>query len=423
MKLKVLWVTPVLTYDAADFLGVAALGSGGWISTMSSKLSQFTESIELHILTMLDSEIATTSTAIINNVSYHFLNAKGSVFKDKHSIASPLKVIINSLQPDIIDIQGVEFHYAKYIPSLSGDAKCVATLQGIISQISHHYKGGLDFWDEVTNRTIRDNLSFDGISERKLKYFRRGQSEVEALKNINHYIGRTSWDKAQSLAINANASYYHNQRVIREEFTRVNWDVAKCKRFSIFVSQGHAPFKGLHQVIKAMSLLRVKYPYISLVVAGRSKMSGSYKDKISSNGYDKYLRKLVEKLNLSGHIDFIGPQNAADMAYNMKNSHVYVIPSFIENSPNSLAEAQSVGTPSIGTFVGGIPDMIEHGVTGFLYNPYDYQVLASLLSKIFESDMLSTELSDNALSYTKKVYQATDEVKSLISIYSEICNG
>ncbi len=418
MKLRVLWVTPVVTYDASLHLSMDVTGSGGWISSMSSLLSQ--RSVDLHILTII--EAPREPSVQLNNITYHFVDGRGSIFKDNPSIRNRIARVVEFINPNIIDIQGVEFHYAKYIPGVSGSAKCVATLQGIISQIFRHYRGGISISEELKSRTLRDNIFFDGISERKRKYFKRGLSEQATLKNVEYYIGRTFWDKAHSLSINPNAKYFHCQRVIRSEFFDESWDLNSCKKFSIFISQGHAPFKGLHQVIKAIALLRPAFPRISVNIAGRNKQGKSLKEKLAFTGYDKYLKGLIDELDLRSCIQFIGPQDAGGMAREMASSHVFVLPSFVENSPNSLGEAQVIGVPCIAAAVGGIPGMIEHGVSGFLYNPYDFPVLSSLISTIFSCKNTSLRLSNGGLCSSAARYEKTEDVGRLLEIYSSLLN-
>jgi glycosyltransferase involved in cell wall biosynthesis len=55
---------------------------------------------------------------------------------------------------------------------------------------------------------------------------------------------------------------------------------------------------------------------------------------------------------------------------------VVVVPSRIENLPQAATEAQSCGVPVVGFRVGGLPEVVDHGITGFLATPYDATELA-----------------------------------------------
>ena len=81
--------------------------------------------------------------------------------------------------------------------------------------------------------------------------------------------------------------------------------------------------------------------------------------------------------------------NAQDVAVRLSCSHVAVIPSAIENAPNSLAEAELVGTPVIASFVGGNMDMLTHNVDGFLYCYNEPGMLAEYIGRVFNDEELA----------------------------------
>ena len=96
--------------------------------------------------------------------------------------------------------------------------------------------------------------------------------------------------------------------------------------------------------------------------------------------------------------------------------------STVENSSNSICEAMLIGTPTIGSFVGGVSSLITHKQDGFLYQCNEPEMLAYYIEQIFEDDILATELSKNAvLSISAKV-DRVENGNALIRLYNRISN-
>ena len=119
---------------------------------------------------------------------------------------------------------------------------------------------------------------------------------------------------------------------------------------------------------------------------------------------------------------FTGPLGDEAMAEEFRKAHICVIPSAIENSPNSLGEAQIMGTPCVASFVGGVPDMITDNVTGLLYRFDDHIVLAYKIMELFKNDELAQYISKNGIIDASKRHDRTKIVKRILDIYQEIKN-
>lgn len=98
------------------------------------------------------------------------------------------------------------------------------------------------------------------------------------------------------------------------------------------------------------------------------------------------------------------------------NCNVFVCPSSIENSPNSLGEAQILGVPCIGSYAGGIPDMMI-GLESYLFRFDDIDMLSYLLCRVFE------EKNNNNLNCITIAEARHDPIKNnnvLLDIYRNI---
>ena len=106
-----------------------------------------------------------------------------------------------------------------------------------------------------------------------------------------------------------------------------------------------------------------------------------------------------------------------------QNAHIFICPSSIENSPNSVGEAQIIGVPTIASYVGGIPDMIEHGKTGLLYRFEEIEMLAHFIRTIFINKELALQLSKNGIIAAEKRHNREEVTKSYLDLYKDIINS
>jgi len=210
----------------------------------------------------------------------------------------------------------------------------VMSIQGLVSIYARHYMACLPA--EVQKRfTLRDFIKQDNLNQQQKKFIKRGEFEIEALQKVKHIIGRTTWDRACTFQINPDSQYHFCNETLRDEFYKHIWDIKKCEKYSIFVSQGSYPIKGLHFMLEAMPLILEHFPGTKLYVSGQNiTKSDTLKEKIKRSSYGKYIKELIEKYNLKQCIIFTGILNEKQMCERYLKSHIFVCPSSIENSPN-----------------------------------------------------------------------------------------
>jgi len=98
---------------------------------------------------------------------------------------------------------------------------------------------------------------------------------------------------------------------------------------------------------------------------------------------------------------------------------VFVAPSLQENLPNTVMEAAACGTPSVAFAVGGLPELVEHGRTGYLARPFEPEDLARGISWILEDDERRRELSSAA----RAAVEGTYAVDKIARRYAELYHG
>lgn len=407
--MKVLWITNNAFTVVYNELGKVPPVTTGWVESSGYNLISIYSNIELTVVSKLN----------IDNI---FKLKKGSI----NHIVFPSSISDESWQSffkmnsfDIIHIHGTEYPQLFRFLHIVDINKVIFSIQGLVSVYERYYSGAMPTIDIIRSISFRDIFRFDNIYLQKLNMKKRGLFEIKVLKEARHVIGRTTWDMVHATNINNKINYHFCNETLRDSFYENRWLITKKLNFRIFVSQGHYPLKGLHILLKAFCIVIDKFPNTKLYVGGFNFFTNrGYK----INGYGNYINNLIIKYNIQDKVIFTGLLNEEQMVEQLVKAHVYVCPSSIENSPNSLGEAQLLGTPTIAAYVGGIPDMISQGENGFLYRFEEFEMLAFYIAKIFQSDDLAVSISQNSIKTAEKRHSKGDNAKRLYSIYNNIMN-
>ena len=101
-----------------------------------------------------------------------------------------------------------------------------------------------------------------------------------------------------------------------------------------------------------------------------------------------------------------------------------VVPSeWYENCPRSAIEAMACGTPVIGARIGGIPDMVEDGVTGLLFEAFSVDAMRAAILRLHDDDSLIAEFGRNARAKVEQRYSVSAHLHQLLAIYERLMVG
>lgn len=378
--MKVLWITNVPLPPLCDSLGWNVPVSGGWLYSIAKRLIS-KKSLELSVVTF-GSKRSELIDKIVDGIHYFVIPYKNGDIETNHQfVRDYLKKINEQITPDVVHIQGTEFALGNDYLKVFGGDRVVVSIQGLVSAIAPYYCSGVERSKSLFPLTLKDVVKRTSMMKSAKIFSRRGEIEKDTIKMVEHIIGRTEWDKAQTWAINPHVNYYHCDEIIRDTFYKKQWDYNFCKPHSIFISQAGYPLKGFHFVLKALPKVIEEFPDTMVFVAGpditRKKPWYRY------NSYGKYIGNMIEELGLESHVTFLGNLNETQMCDSYLKSNVFICPSSIENSPNSLGEAQLLGVPSLASYVGGVPDMMYNN-TENIYRFDDVAMLSFKICKLFE---------------------------------------
>ena len=409
--MRVLWTVNALIPEVSQKLGLSGGHAISWVDAMSKRLKKRND-ISLAMAT--SANVDSLKVHEIEGVKYYILP------KDCNKV-DYWDTILADFKPDVIHAYGTEQAQNILLLENHRTLPIIGSLQGILTEYQHHYYGGLDFSTMLRYSKFQDLFSPSGFFTGRNDFIKRSKSEQRQFNLLKYVEGRSTWDRVSALNINPNLKYFYCPRMIREPFFRYNWSPTTMERHSLFVSQALNPLKGLHFVLMAVAKLKNKYPDIKLYVAGYDRLHPKLlRQKLTCSGYINYLKHLMKDLGVESHVCYTGVLNAEQMAARTASVNAVIIPSSIENAPNSLAEAEITGTPTIATFVGGNMDMLTHNEEGFLYCYNEPNMLAEYISRIFDSDELATKFSNNAKKTARSRHDPEMLEGTLLQIYNDV---
>jgi glycosyltransferase involved in cell wall biosynthesis len=127
------------------------------------------------------------------------------------------------------------------------------------------------------------------------------------------------------------------------------------------------PLKGLLDLIGAVASLHPEFPRLQLEIAG----TGPQREG---------LEREISRLGLADRVLFLGWKQ--DLRPTLQSWDIFALPSLDEGLPISVLEAMAEGVPVVATSVGGLPELVEHGHTGYLVPPSDVVALTKCLRQL-----------------------------------------
>lgn len=272
--------------------------------------------------------------------------------------------------------------------------------------------------------------------------FRNGQGEVcekcKGGKFVECFKGRCSKGSAVQSVLMATEIYYRNRK----------WHPAKELDGIIYVSnfakQKHEEFDDKFKKTK------------NAVLYNFTTVGEKYQPVVKDGGYflyygrlshEKGIETLIEtfsrhpelKLMVVGtgpneqelrrknypNINFLGYKNGSDLYNIVRNARFVCVPSeWYENNPMTIVEAYSMGVPVIGANIGGIPEIIKEGETGFLFKSGDGNSLDCILRQsILIPEQKYTLLKRNALRFAEVHFNSKIYSYKLVNFYEEIISN
>jgi len=320
--------------------------------------------------------------------------------------------VVEVFRPDVVHLFGLENPLA--LAASEVEVPKVVHLQGLLSPYQNAFMPpGLNTKSFVLPFSLREWIFRNGYIFAKKSMDVRGEREYELFKKFNSFMGRTEWDFRVSSLLSPNSAYYHVDEVLRNAFYlhAGQWQGGNDRHFTIISTLSDTIYKGLDLVLKTARLLRrtTSIPFRWQIVG--------------INASDGIVRFFERELDITGKdvgVEYLGVKSEDELCNLLLQANVYVHPSYIDNSPNSVCEAQLLGMPVIGCDVGGVPSLIKNAETGYLVPANAPFELSYLLREMASDRKLCERLGHNAYVAAAQRHDRNKIKRDLLQAYAKV---
>lgn len=221
--------------------------------------------------------------------------------------------------------------------------------------------------------TIQEGDNFERRDGALGWLFRRIFKAADCIQAISNFLAE--WSRSMgatcpiSVVPNGVDAELFSRELSPQERVEIDARIGKKPGDVILVTTSRLVEKnGIADVIDALNLLP---PQVKFVVIGSGELEGDLKARVSD-------AKLVDR------VIFLGFMPHAQMARYVRAADVFIRPSLSEGLGNSFLEAMAADVPVIATPVGGIPDFLTDGETGFFCEPNDPESIAQKVEKLIK---------------------------------------
>lgn len=175
-----------------------------------------------------------------------------------------------------------------------------------------------------------------------------------------------------------------------------------CGEYVVFLGR-LAREKGVTTLLRAMKQM----PKIKLMIIGTGPLEGNLKEEVRKNNI----------LN----VIFMGYKTREEIVPLIRDSSFIIVPSeWYENLPMVIMEASALGKPVIASRIGGIQEMVEDGVNGFLFNVADVKDMVDKMEFLWDHPKTIREMGIHGREMVEKKYSLTEHYQAIMRVYSKL---
>ena len=285
------------------------------------------------------------------------------------------------IKPDLVHAHVAHFAYA----GVRAGYPTIYTIHGVLARERAIYRGTL----------------FD-----RLRYGLLGWYEARALRRVDRLVAISSYVLDEYAQVRADSWLRIDNPVPREFFSVA--DRAEAGR--ILYAGSITEIKDLLMLLRAVERLVPLYPGVKLRLAGRA----------TSEIYERQVRGYVKTHGLEEQVEFLGLLSREELLEEYSRCALLALSSVQENAPMAVIEAMAAGKPVVATRVGGVPDLVSEGETGYLVPAGDDLTMAERLAELLGNTALCKRLGQQARVVAQGRFGADRVAQAYYALYQRV---
>ena len=208
----------------------------------------------------------------------------------------------------------------------------------------------------------------------------------------------------------------HGSGIDCSKFTLIHRQYPSDSKVRILTIGRLVEKKGIEYGIRAIARLIESGRNVEYVIIGDGELRAN-------------LRNLAKDLGIEDQIKFLGWQSQKEIVGALDRAHIFIAPCVTsqkgdQDAPvNTLKEAMATGLPVVSTWHGGIPELVQDGISGFLVPERDADAIAEKLGDLIEHPELWKQMGDAGRAYVEDKYDTNKLNDELVRIYSGLVEG
>ncbi len=409
--MKILWFE--VTEPSAYVLDKPPIG--GWQDSLE-RIVRTVPEIELTIAFVSEES---SEVKVIDGVTYVPIKVewtrKERIF-GKHwdlyvkKVIPEAKRIVEAYKPSLIQVFGTEWPLGQ-IAAYTDVPVVIHIMGAIVPYNNANYPPGYSFMDSFARNCCHPKKLLGlWMSERDSKNWE--EWERKTWKLVKYYMGRTQWDCSLSNVMHPGRKYFHVEEALRTDFFigEDKWKLPHEGEKLKLISTGCSSYwKGPDMLLKVANILKC--------------LDVNFEWKVAGNMNPSIMRDVENHEGVSFedcNVDIIGFKKPSELMGILCNSTIYVHTAYIENSPNSICEAQCLGLPVVSTNVGGIASLVRNDADGILVAANDPWQMVDAILRLWKDKELMKSMSERSSAFALKRHNDENIKQQLLFCYNSI---